>query len=76
MHQFQLNELELVRLYKLLGLNPISYQPTKNKKPIINFGFGIKKISSLNNINLKKPIKKIKYKYHFKALDKILKIIN
>ena len=60
---------------KLLGLNPISYQPTENKKPIIDFGFGLKKISSLCNISNNK-VKKIKFKYHFKALDKILKIIN
>ena len=60
---------------KLFGYNPLSYQPTKFNKPIINFGFGIKKINSLNKISNYENSKVIKSKYHFKALDKILKII-
>ena len=62
---------------KLLGINTvISFQPTKNNKPIIDFGFGIKNISSLKDIEKSIQKRELKYKYHFKALDKILKIIN
>lgn len=62
---------------KLSGFNPISLQPTSDKKPIIDFGFGIKIISSLNQIKNNKFNKVLSNNsnYHFNALDKILKLI-
>ena len=66
--------------FALFGLNVLSIQPSKNNIPIIDFGFNIKLIFSykkLEKLEFKlNKTNKIYKKYHFKALDNIINIVN
>ena len=74
-----MTSIMLVEL-SLFGLNVISLQPSKQNKPVIDFGYNVKKIYSYKDLrNFKFRLNKkrnINKKYHFDALAKVKEIVN